>query len=200
MKVDAEKLKTGGTWLGGISGVAVPGYQFFTSFPPPLFPGISLITAALSAAVLVIVIAWRPKADDRLDGMPPVVRLGGRFIGSAVLLLILYILLLQFTTIETSSGKRLQIGFGQASWSLTEAGRDWIKAQPTITVGQMVADEAASNQDRISILWTARSIYLAGVLLVVLFVLCFLIWTTGFALLAKHQNLTQAQNTEKNSS
>jgi hypothetical protein len=191
MKVDSEKLKTGGTWLGGLSGIGVPGYQFFTSFPPPLFPGISLITAGLSSAILFIVLAWRPKADRRSAAMPRVVHVAGRYIGSAVLLLVFYVLLFGFTTIGAPSGKRLQIGFGRATWSLTDAGRDWVKTQPTITVVQMVTNEAAFEQDRIGILWTTWSINLAGALLILLFVLCFASWTTGFALLVKHRTVTQ---------
>jgi hypothetical protein len=157
-----------------------------------LFPQISLITAALSTAILVMALAWQPKVALAQHGMPPIVKIAAHFIGWALLLLILYPLLFNFTTLDAPSGKRLQIGFGMETWTLTDAGKDWVRAQPTITKGQMAASEAAFEQDRLAILWRTWSIYFAGSLLIVLYFLCFTLWTTGFALLAKHRHLTRA--------
>src|SRR6185503_7717597 len=114
MKADLESLKTGGQWLGAASGAGVPAFAFFSSFPPPLFPAVSIITAALSGAILFIVLAWQPKTDSAQDTMPLEVKLGSRLLGSAVLLLVAYVLLLQFTTIPPpgDSNQRLPIGFG----------------------------------------------------------------------------------------
>lgn len=191
MNINSEVLKTGGQWLGAASGAGVPAYTFFSSFPPPLFPKTSIITAALSTAILFIALKWRPKTDDRKHGTPHIVKRGSRFIGLAVLLLIVYVLLLKFTTIDAPSGKRLQIGFGQANWSLTEAGRDWVRTQPAITVVQMVTNEAAFDQNRLAILWPTWSINLAGLLLILLYFLSFTCWTAGFALLVKQRSLAE---------
>ncbi len=190
MKVDAESLKTGGQWLGAASGVGVPAFTFFSSFPPPLFPSVSLISAALSGAILLIALAWNPKADGPDQTLPRIVRQGKRFLFWSVPLLIVYILLLQFTTvpIPTEPSTRLQIGFGTFDWTLTEAARDWKSSNPSLTVTQMIKKEAAFTQDRIAILWQTWSVYLAGFLLIVLYFSGFVTWTSGFALLAKQRS------------
>lgn len=193
MKVDAESLKTGGQWLGAASGVGVPAFTFFSSFPPPLFPSVSLISAALSSAILLIALAWNPKADGPDQTLPRIVRQGKRFLFWSVPLLIVYILLLQFTTvpIPTEPSTRLQIGFGTFDWTLTEAARDWKSSNPSLTVTQMIKYEAAFTQDRIAILWQMWSVYLAGFLLIVLYFSGFVTWTSGFALLAKQRSISQ---------
>ena len=78
-------------------------------------------------------------------------------------------------------------------WSLTDAGKDWLRTNPTITVTQMVRNEAAFDQDRLTILWKTWSIYTAGSLLILLYFLAFTCWTTGFALLAKHRSLEKTR-------
>ena len=191
--MDAESLKTGGQWLGAASGVGVPAFTFFSSFPPPLFPSVSLISAALSSAILLIALAWNPKADGPDQTLPRIVRQGKRFLFWSVPLLIVYILLLQFTTvpIPTEPSTRLQIGFGTFDWTLTEAARDWKSSNPSLTVTQMIKYEAAFTQDRIAILWQMWSVYLAGFLLIVLYFSGFVTWTSGFALLAKQRSISQ---------
>jgi hypothetical protein len=191
MKLDADSLKQGGKWIGAASGIGVPAYNFFSSFPPPLFPAISLLTAAISGAILFIVSTWKPPANGGKRTVPWVVKRGATLIVISIPLLIAYILLFQFTTIKLrppfSQTERIQIGFGKAEWSLTEAGRKWTRDQPTITVYQMVENEAAFEQRRVEKLWQTWSIYCAGLTLIVLFFLGFLSWTAGFALLANHK-------------
>ncbi len=193
MKVDTESLRTGGHWLGAASGVGVPALTFFSSFPPPLFPGVSLITAALSSAILLIALAWNPQADGPNQPLPRIVTRGRRFLVWSVPLLIAYILLLQFTTIPTptESSTRLQIGFGKFDWTLTETGKEWKRSNPSLTVTQMIKNEAAFTQDRVAILWHTWSIYLAALLLIALYFSGFITWTSGFALLAKQRSLSQ---------
>ena len=193
MKVDVESLKTGGQWLGAASGVGVPAFTFFSSFPPPLFPSVSLIIAALSSAILLIALAWNPKADGPDQTLPRIVKHGKRFIFLSIPFLIAYILLLQFTTLPmpTEPSTRLQVGFGKFDWSLTEAGRAWKRSNPSLTVTQMVKNEAAFTQDRVAILWQTWSVYLAGFLLIALYFSGFITWASGFALLAKQRSISQ---------
>jgi len=197
--VDAESLKTGGQWLGAASGVGVPAFAFFSSFPPPFLPSISLISAALSGAILVIAVAWKPKADGQNQTLPRIVKQGKRFLSLSVPLLIGYILLLQFTTVPmpTQPSTRLQIGFGMLDWTLTEAAKDWKSSNPSLTVAQMIKNEAAFTQDRIGILWQTWSIYIAGFLLIVLYLSAFIAWTSGFALLAKQRSISQKREKRK---
>ena len=41
-------------WFCAGAGAILPGYTFFTTFPPPIFPGISILTSVLSAAMIYI--------------------------------------------------------------------------------------------------------------------------------------------------
>jgi len=128
--------------------------------------------------------------------MPRVVRLGGKLIACAIGLLIAYILLFRFTTapIPTSASQRLQLGFGKVGWTLTAAGKDWKRGNPTLTVVQLIRSEAAFSQDRVSIIWQTWSIYAAGLLLITLFFVGFGCWTSGFALLAKQRSRRKGRN------
>ena len=190
----AESLATGGRRVGAASGVVIPALSFFSSYPPPLFPAVSLITSALSGAILLAARAWRPKSDPVSQRMPRVVTLGGTFVVLSIPFLIAYVLALQFTTVRVpASGDRLQIGFGRSNWTLTEAGKTWTRQFPQITAEQLLRNEGFA-QDRAQIIWETWSIYSAGALLIVLYFLAFGIWTTGFALLAKHRSLVQGDS------
>ena len=199
--MDTESLKTGGHWLGAASGAGVPAFTFFSSFPPPLFPSVSLISAALSGAILFIALIWKPKAERQDQTLPRILKQGMRVLILSVLLLIVYILLLQFTTvpvpIPTQPSTRLQIGFGMSDWTLTGAGRDWKSSNSSLTVEQMIRNEAAFTQDRIGILWQTWSIYLAGFLLIAFYFLAFIAWTSGFALLAKQRTINKERGKGK---
>jgi hypothetical protein len=107
----------------------------------------------------------------------------------SVVLLVAYVLLLHYTTVQIPSGpgSRLQVGFGLQAWTLTEAGLSWIQSNPTITTVQMIKSEAAFSQDRLASLWKEWSIITAGLILIVVFLLAFLTWTAGFALLARQR-------------
>jgi hypothetical protein len=198
MKLDSESLKTKGHWLGAASGASVPALTFFSSYSPPIFPGVSFITTALSGAILLIVVKWNPKADGHDQPIPRIVKQGMRFLVASLLLLIAYILLLQFTTIRmpTEPNIRLQIGFGKFDWTLTEAGKSWKRFNPSLTVTEMVRNEAAFTQERVEILWQTWSVYLAGFLLIVLYFFAFITWAGGFALLAKQRSNTRNDSRE----
>jgi hypothetical protein len=183
-----EELKAGRTWVCGGLGIGLPGLSFFTTYVPPLFPIISLITA-LPAAILLFVFALRSGPDRRRGGLPRDETRAAYFVAGGLTLVVLYLLLFLYTTIPSPTGERLQIGFGLSPWSLTEAGQSWVKSQPTITVVEMVKREAAFEQDRLFILWKSWSIYLAGVLVFLFYLLGFISWTSGFAFLAKRQSL-----------
>ena len=199
MKVDAESLKTGGNWLGAASGVGVPAFTFFSSFPPPLFPSVSLISAALSGAILIITLACNSKADGPDQTLPRIVKQSKRFLLFSVPLIVLYILLLQFTTvpIPIEPSTRLQIGFGTFDWTLTKAAGEWMNSSSSMTPIQMIKNEAAFTQDRIAILWQTWSVYVAGFLLIALYFAGFVTWTKGFALLVKHRSISKKQRKEQ---
>ena len=100
-------------------------------------------------------------------------------------------MLRDYTTIRVpaTEDERLQVGFGTNDWTLTEAGRQWKQKQPSITSSQMMQNEGFA-QDRVPILWTPWSIYAAAAAMFVLYLITFLLWTAGFALMAKQKPST----------
>lgn len=169
--------------IGAIAGVGVPAWSFFSSYAPPLFPGVTVIVAALSAAIWAAV-----KLSKRVgDEQPPTgqVKSAIVLIVVAILLISGYILLLQFTGLPVPPEKvrRVQIGFAMANWSLTDVGRKWKAEHPAWTVEEIAASEAAFDQGRVFIIWQTWSVYCAGFALIVLYFVGFGLWTSGFALL-----------------
>jgi uncharacterized membrane protein HdeD (DUF308 family) len=160
--------------VGAVAGVGVPAGSFFSSYPPPLFPGVTFITAGLSVAI------WAMSSKGSEEK-----RKAKKRIIPAVLLLTVYIVLLQFTTlrIPPDKEKRVQTGFGTANWSLTESGKAWKQKFPEMTAEEMASREAAFVPERVSILWQTWSVYVSGILLIALYLLGFALWTSGFAIL-----------------
>lgn len=171
-------------WFGAATGVGVPAYSFFSSYSPPLFPSISLITAALACAIFVTITLTsrrRQKADPSLKQ----IMCAWLCLIAAICLIIGYILLFQYTTvvISPSDNQRLQIGFGTAEWTLTQTGREAKQRRPTLTASELLRNEADFAQERVPRLWQNWSIYAAGFGLIVLYLPGFLLWTTGFSIL-----------------
>ena len=154
--------------LGAIVGVGVPAGSFFSSYAPPLFPGVTFIVSALSIWIYAM---SKRKGSTR-----------SRII-VAVALIALYILLLQFTSlpIPPEKEKRVQIGFDTLNWSLTEAAQKEKAEHPTWTAEDLAFSEAAFDPQRVYIVWRTWSVYLAGSCLIVLYFVGFALWTTGFA-------------------
>jgi hypothetical protein len=159
-------------WIGGVSGVATPGWLYFKNYTPPLFPGITWLVAALSVAIWFLV--WRGSIRRRAAAVQLIV---------AVLLLFIYALLLQFTTLTAAGNpkQRVQIGFGTVSWTLTQAGNDWMRAHPSSTAFDLASSDAAFVQHRVPKLWQTWSVYCAGALATLVYVLAFVLWSSGFA-------------------
>jgi hypothetical protein len=169
--------------VGSVAGVGVPAWSFFSSYPPPLFPGVTLITAALSGAIWAM-------TRKKSDGAPGA---AWRII-IAMVLLTTYIALLQFATlpIPPEKDKRVQIGFGMADSSLTDTAKRWKQTHPEITAYDMADKEAAFEPDRVPLLWQTWSIYTAGSCLIALYLIGFSLWTAGFALLGIRDNAAPA--------
>ncbi len=181
-------------YAGAAAGVVLPAASFFTSYPPPLFLGISILTSALSAAIFAIVatgVTGGKALPDRAPG-----RRAGIYIVAAFVFLAVYILLFQFTTLpiprpekdKDKKEERVQIGFNSLPWSLTTAGKGWTETNPAITAYEIASNEAAFAQERVPIAWKIWTIYTAGSVLIMLYSIGFLLWTAGFALLGITDN------------
>jgi hypothetical protein len=164
-------------WGASALGVGAPVASFFTDYSPPLFPGVSFFTAGLAAAIWgVISLKRRGASDNRF------VRGAKTSMAVGIVLIVIYILLFQFTTVGVSeeNGTRIQIGFGTASWSLTKAGRDWQTFRPAMTPFDMLNAESF-KPDSARIIWKTWSIYTAGACLIALYLAGFVLWTNGCA-------------------
>ena len=195
MKMDTQSLKTGAKWLvGTASSVGVPAYSFFTSYTPPLFPGISIITAALSGAILFVVACWTPKPDKKSATLPGIVRMGGKILFISLILIIVYILFLQSTTVvnPNQQSDRFQIGFWKCDWTLTEYGKELKDKNPSWTTTAMLESDGFA-QDRVPIIWETLSVYIAGTLLILLYLSGFIMWAIGFGMLSKQESIKKQQ-------
>lgn len=171
------------SWVGGLGVVGVPAWSFFSSYAPPLFPGVTLIVAALSGAIWAAV--KLPKRSGATQIAKERVKAALILIAAATVLIIAYILLLQFTglPIPPEKEKRVQIGFGTANWSLTDVGRKWKSEHPAWTAEEIAEREAAFDQGRVFIVWNTWSVYCAGLGLIILYFVAFALWGSGFAIL-----------------
>jgi hypothetical protein len=158
MKLTGKRLAG---YAGAATGVVVPAASFFSSYAPPLFLGITILTSALSAAIFAVVSAGVTGAKALADQARA--KRAAIYIAVAFALFTIYMLLFQFTTIEVprpetdkdKKEERIQIGFNTLSWSLTPAGLGWKERNPAITAEEIAANEAAlrssTGADRVEI-------------------------------------------------
>ena len=79
-----------------------------------------------------------------------------------------------------------QIGFGRADFSLSEPGLKIKQGKPTATKQELLLRGPGFRRGGPHIVWRSWSIYLAGSLLIVLYIATFLFWSVGFTFLARH--------------
>jgi hypothetical protein len=170
-------------------GVLLPGLSYFTSYPPPLLDETAILTSALAALTVIITYYYNPQGpSDSGHGLPPLVKLARKALLFSLILLVLYLLLLPLcTVVAPGTRNRFQIGFGKASWSLTDEGKR-VKAQhPNETVQDWMEDDALFRPGGPDVIWKTWTISLFGVVMIVTFILAFILWTFVWSLLAKQR-------------
>jgi hypothetical protein len=175
------------------AGAIIPGYTFFTTFPPPIFPGISILTSVLSAAMIYITLNVKWVKSRSGVNKRQLIRSASFLLIVAFCCLLLYVLLIRYCTVlePQSYSQRFQIGFWKFDWSLTEAGLALKHQLPLATVEDWMLREGAFTQGGPEIIWRAWSVITAGCLLVIIYMAGFLFWTVGFATLAMHRFKTE---------
>ena len=168
---------------------AVPGYTFFTTYPPPIFPGISILTTALAAAVIYITWTYNPRTASGARRFQKLIRLAILWLVIAFICLFLYVVLLRYCTVlEPQTYKqRFQVGFWKLESSLTQVGLNLKREIPAAPLEDWMLRESAFRPGGPEIIWTEWSITIAGFLLVFTYMAGFVIWTAAFSLLAKHK-------------
>lgn len=176
--------------LAGI-GVLIPGYYYFTSYAPPLLNESSLLTAALAFATVIITYHYEPpQRYSRNNKLPPLVKLAKNVLIVSVVLLIVYLVLLRIcTTVDRRDNKRYQIGFYKYEWSLTDEGVDVKTLHPNETPQDWMMDDALFRPGGPNVIWKSETIILSGIIMIVIFMCTFVLWTFGWALLAKQKTI-----------
>jgi hypothetical protein len=108
-------------------------------------------------------------------------------------LLIAYLVLLRVcTTLDPREGKqRFQIGFNRYEWSLSEEGRKLKAAHPGVSMREFMLFGRAYSDERIEVFWKPWTVYLAGVLTILVFMFTFVLWNFGWALIVKQKALEE---------
>jgi hypothetical protein len=176
-----NKYQAALAWFASAAGAGVPAWSFFTHYNPPIFPAVGLLLAPVSAALIVFAGA------QRRGGSRKMLKGGMILVGVGFVLILAYgVALSQWTVFEPQHYQtRFQIGFGLADWSLTSVGLSDKKEIPAPTPEQLMMAEAAFSPEGAEKIWSAWSITSAGALLLAFYCLGFVLWTSGFAWLAK---------------
>ncbi|UCG59375.1 MAG: hypothetical protein JSU70_07655 [Phycisphaerales bacterium] len=190
-----DRMRSALIWLGAGGGSFVPGYSYFTSYPPPLFPGIGLITAALTGAMIYMVYAYT--REQRMGRLSSLLRASRVLLTAALVLLVVYVVMLRYCTVlpPRADAPRCQIGFGKCDWSLTEAGLALKRSNHgSESVMNWMLAEAAFQPGGAEKLWKPWSILLSGITMIIVYLAAFACWTCGFAVLAKHYALKRERD------
>src|ERR1043166_5412978 len=176
--------------LGAGIGVLVPGFTYFTKYAPPYFPGITLLTAAVATATVVITYYYSPSlVRGSPHTLPPLLKTAIKVFVISILLLLLFTILLDLCTVVVpGTTQRMQIGFGELDWSLTPYGQHVKATRPLATPQQWLWDESFSTNAP-KLIWIWWTIHLSGILITLVFMFAFVLWTFGWSLIAKQKAL-----------
>jgi hypothetical protein len=175
----------------GSVGVLVPAMAaFMSTYPPPPRSVTAPLTAALAGAALIATYYYPSKPPSERTTLPPLVKRALIALCCSVFLLIVYIRVIGLLTVATLDGlERFQIGFYTAEWGLTSEGLNVRTADPEGTPYAWLRDDGLLSSQGPSELWKWWAIDLSALTAFILFALSFVVWSHGWALLAKQRTL-----------
>jgi hypothetical protein len=176
--------------VGAGIGVLVPGFVYFTKYAPPYFPGITLLTTAFATATVVITYYYSPSlVKSSTHTLPPILKKAIKAFVVSILLLLVYTILLDLCTVLVpGTTQRMQIGFAKFDWSLTTYGQQVKAAKPFATPQKWLWDESFAT-DAPKFIWSSWAIHLSGILMTIVFMFAFVLWTFAWSLIAKQKAL-----------
>jgi hypothetical protein len=179
-----EAFKSLSGVLAGV-GTLIPAIAYFTRYSPPFLEESSLLTAAFAYY-------YSPKKRASSGNISTLVRLARKLLILAFALFIVYLVFLRIcTALDPREGKqRFQIGFNRYEWSLSEEGRKLKTAHPNVSMRDFMLFGRAYSDERIEVIWKPWTVYLAGVLTILIFMFTFILWNFGWALIAKQKALS----------
>jgi hypothetical protein len=162
-------------------GSQLPGLSFFLGLAPPGFRAVTLLTGGGTLAIFLLKFSKRePYADC--------IQKGVRSLTIAILTAIAYGFFFAYVTAgppaPRSEHVRYQVGFGLAPFSLTPAALRVANEQHLSTKEELMLAFGAYDEDATSRIWKSWSIFVAGAILIGMFVLTYYYWTSGLAWLA----------------
>jgi len=177
-------------------GAILPAFTYFTSILPPLLGAAAPILSSALALATMITTFHRTTHSARSPNPARLLRRAEWLLVAAIVLLVLYVTLLNFTTVTPpgEGGHRFQIGLGRWDQGLTREGMAVKEASPNSTIEQWMLDDGLFRQGGPEVLWQPWSIYAAGATLAAAFILTFCLWTAGWSLLAARHRLAATPN------
>lgn len=181
-------LKSLSVLAAGIS-TLLPGLTYFSQYAPPMFTASALLSSGLGLAVFIRVFATDRKASTW-------VQRGSRSVVAAVFLASIYGLLFSLLTVSSPvdipppQRERYQIGFWTLDFSLTDEAKIKKKEYSLATPEELMLAFGGYEPGGTSQIWHTWTILSAGILLIALFILTFMLWAYGMALLAQSLSKT----------
>lgn len=182
MKEFIEKLKSFNGFVGSL-GVLLPGFTFFIGNAPPLFDKIGILVSAISAAFLWF--GYNTKSSDKNT----IFHVALKYIIASFILIVAYLWMLdktsvEFTSYETNKSVRYQVGYNIASWNLTTTA-DSLKKAYKITSNEELFKECQVLKENIPKIWKPFWVDFFGVINILLFCFCSILWSYGWGMLVK---------------
>jgi len=136
-------------------------------------------------------LSWEINANTPLTAKiapAKIIKMGKNSFIITFLLLLTYLVFLQFCTVlePQSYEKRFQIGFWKFNWSLTKDGQKLKEKYPDVPLQDWMKKMAAFSPEGPQKIWKEWSISLAGIFLIILFLLIIFFIVRGLSLFAKH--------------
>lgn len=175
-------------------GAMIPALSFFTLYPPPLFEGASILTSAIAGAVILLTYYFEPRVVPPNTREETLVRYARNAIAIALVLIIVYLVMLKICTVTdppVNPATRYQIGFWSWNWSLNEDGKFLVQNHAGATPHELMDYAVAFSKDGPAKVWKFWTILVAGISMIVVFLLTFVLWVFGWALLAKRKALDE---------
>lgn len=183
-------------WIKGVCagvGVTIPAFSFFKHYAPPLFEASSLLTAAIAGAVIILTFYYEPRVVPPDTKAKKLVRYARNALIASILLLIVYMVMLKVCTVADPPAKpetRYQIGFWTFDWSLNGDGQYLKQKHPGSGPWELMDYGVAFSKDGPAKIWKFSTILGAGISMILVFLLTFVLWVFSWSLLAKRKALS----------
>ena len=156
--------------LPPLSGPLLSLIPYFLKYSPPFLP--IIITPLVSMFYIIVAFNNRFKISQQL------IKRARNALILLVCVIIAYFLFIDMTTITDPRGeKRFQLGFNGFDFSLTKEGREWKKDNPTKSMEDWMKSFGAFKKGGPQLIWKPATIYLAGTILSIAYILAFVFLT-----------------------